>query len=247
MKNSVHFIIQGKGGVGKSLIASMIAQYIHARGFSPVCADTDPVNSTFAGIKKLKVAKIPIVDNGAVIQRMFDPLFESMMETDRPVVVDTGSSTFLPLLVYMRANEVFGLMRDAGKTIYIHSVVIGGQAKNYTAEGLIQVYNLLAADAKVVVWQNEREGVPLFDGVPLKEMPWIKDNADKTIGFVEITDRNNDAYKTDMAIMTTNFLTLAEVMSSNDFKAMAKSRLSRVYNDVYDQLDNIFMPAAKNG
>ena len=44
--NSIHLSLQGKGGVGKSLIASILAQYFRDRGRDIHCIDTDPVNST---------------------------------------------------------------------------------------------------------------------------------------------------------------------------------------------------------
>jgi cellulose biosynthesis protein BcsQ len=45
----IHMVLQGKGGVGKSFVAALMAQYLQDRGQDPVCIDTDPVNATFAG------------------------------------------------------------------------------------------------------------------------------------------------------------------------------------------------------
>ena len=46
----VHFIAQGKGGVGKSTIASFLGDYLKAKasGVKLHCFDTDPVNPTFS-------------------------------------------------------------------------------------------------------------------------------------------------------------------------------------------------------
>src|SRR4051812_14654472 len=38
--NSIHLSLQGKGGVGKSLVASILAQYFRARGLAVRCIDT---------------------------------------------------------------------------------------------------------------------------------------------------------------------------------------------------------------
>ena len=48
MSNSVHMVMQGKGGVGKSFIAMLLAQHFKRNGDSVICADTDPVNRTFS-------------------------------------------------------------------------------------------------------------------------------------------------------------------------------------------------------
>ena len=39
---AIHFTLQGKGGVGKSLVASILAQYFRHRGAEIHCIDTDP-------------------------------------------------------------------------------------------------------------------------------------------------------------------------------------------------------------
>ena len=41
----IHMVLQGKGGVGKSFIATVIAQYKISKGQQPQCIDTDPVLS----------------------------------------------------------------------------------------------------------------------------------------------------------------------------------------------------------
>jgi CO dehydrogenase nickel-insertion accessory protein CooC1 len=41
-------ILQGKGGVGKSFIAALLAQYLQEKGVAVRCFDADPVNSTLA-------------------------------------------------------------------------------------------------------------------------------------------------------------------------------------------------------
>ncbi len=46
--NSIHLSLQGKGGVGKSLVASILAQYFLHTGRDLCCIDTDPVNQTLS-------------------------------------------------------------------------------------------------------------------------------------------------------------------------------------------------------
>ena len=58
----IHMVLQGKGGVGKSVIAALIAQYKKSKGETPLCIDTDPVNSTFEGYQALDVRRLDIMD-----------------------------------------------------------------------------------------------------------------------------------------------------------------------------------------
>jgi len=56
---TVHLSLQGKGGVGKSLVASLLAQYFKQRkGMTVRCIDADPVNQTLAQYKELGAQRL---------------------------------------------------------------------------------------------------------------------------------------------------------------------------------------------
>lgn len=110
-----HLIVQGKGGVGKSFTAMIIAQYLAAEAKNEVpvvCFDTDPVNQTFSRYASLKpeIINILTADN-TIDTRMFDGLIEKLIETDGIAVVDNGAATFVPLMSYMAENHVDELLK----------------------------------------------------------------------------------------------------------------------------------------
>ncbi|EFP8385314.1 conjugal transfer protein TraL, partial [Shigella sonnei] len=76
MKNSINFILQGKGGVGKSFTTAILAQYfIDEKNMdNVVVGDTDPVNTTTAKVKRLNADLIQITENSKVVQSKFDPM-----------------------------------------------------------------------------------------------------------------------------------------------------------------------------
>ena len=59
---AIHLSLQGKGGVGKSLAASILAQYFIARGKPVRCVDSDPVNKTLSQYAALQAE--PLVKGG---------------------------------------------------------------------------------------------------------------------------------------------------------------------------------------
>lgn len=241
--DTTHWTLQGKGGVGKSFLSTVLAQYMQERGYDPVCGDTDPVNSTFHRMKGLNVMLVPITEGGTVVQRLFDPLFESILSTSDVSIVDNGASTFLPMGKFISSNLILETMQEHGKQVFIHSIVTGGQAKDDTVTGLLSLIDLVKTsktNTKIVVWQNEFWGIPEFHGTALAEMPWIKKNSDVIQGIVPIVDRNSDAYATDIRLMSEEHLTCKEVMESKNFGLMAKSRIHRVFTDIYTELDRVF-------
>lgn len=241
--NTTHWTLQGKGGVGKSFISAVLGQYALERGLVPVCGDTDPVNSTFHRISALNVQLVPITEGGTVIQRLFDPLFEAILSTEQVSIVDNGASTFLPIAKFISSNMILETMQEYGKQVYIHSVVTGGQAKDDTVTGLLSLIELVRksqTNTKIVVWENEFWGIPEFEGKALSVMPWITANFDIIQGIVKIEDRNSDAYSTDIRLLTENHMTCREFKESDKFGFIAKSRVNRVFESLYAELDRVF-------
>ncbi|WP_034070010.1 P-loop NTPase [Pseudomonas aeruginosa] len=242
MKNTSHLVLQGKGGVGKSFVASALAQYFIERGHSVACADTDPVNSSFYQFKALNVGLLRIMEGGVVSQKLFDPLFEELLATETVCVVDNGASTFIPMLKFISDNHMLAGLQDAGKQLYIHTVITAGQAKDDTFNGLKKLITMIRdekSDTQVVVWQNEFWGVPVFDGKPLSETQLVLDNRDIIQGICTIIDRNSDAFTADIRAVLESHLTLREVKQSEQFGVIAKSRIHRVYNDIFSELDAV--------
>lgn len=165
---TVHFIQQGKGGVGKSVIASFLYQVLRHREKDVVAYDTDPVNATLLGYKEFKVVPIDIVRQGQVDARAFDELLEGLysLPEGSHAIVDNGASSFLALGNYIKDIGLIQLLEEQGHHVYFHSVVTGGQAIGDTISGL----KVLAdgfAPTPIVVWLN-----PFFGEIRLDGKAW---------------------------------------------------------------------------
>lgn len=244
MKNSINFILQGKGGVGKSFTTAILAQYfIDEKNMDNiVVGDTDPVNTTTVKVKRLNADLIQITENSKVIQSKFDPMFESMLtNSQNTFVIDNGASTFLPLIQYFNDNCVMDMFEDVEQDVYIHTIIVGGQALADTLQGFEELKQLVkGSKVKLIVWINEFQGIPALENTQLIKTKFIEKNKDVIAGLVVIQDRKSDAFTTDIKELTEKSLTLKEALESEYFGLMAKSRLKRVFNDIYKQLDNIY-------
>ena len=126
-KAMVHFIMRGKGGVGKSFVSWILAQYFLSKGEAVKGFDTDASNQTFAQFKALDVTAMKLSADGMDIEpRRFDEMMEQLLTKDGVFVVDTGSNTFLPLWKYMIENSALPMLREAGRSVVLHSVLTGG-------------------------------------------------------------------------------------------------------------------------
>ena len=189
--SSIHFILQGKGGVGKSLVAALVTQYLSSKHATVNCADTDPVNDTFARYKAFDAQRVKIMNGDNNIDaRAFDGLIESLVAHDGVSVIDNGASTFVPLSSYLTENSVIELLQSAGKEVFIHTVLTGGQAIDDTMSGLGAL--LKTQPAPVVVWENEFFGEVAKDGKKFIDTNMYRSNAGRIKGVVKIHKRTQE-------------------------------------------------------
>ena len=66
---TIHLTLQGKGGVGKSLVASILAQYFRHHGKELHCIDSDPVNQTFSQYAELGAEHLALMRDGRIDTR----------------------------------------------------------------------------------------------------------------------------------------------------------------------------------
>ncbi len=235
---AIHLSLQGKGGVGKSLVASILAQYLIAREIPVRCVDTDPINKTLSQYKRLPTEALKLLRQGGIDQRAFDLLMETLLTSDGIFVIDNGAATFIPLWNYILENNVHDLLRDAGKKMYVHTVITGGQALADTLNGFGQVAESIS-EPNIIVWINEYFGRVERDGKQFAEMKVFEDNRSKVFGTVAIIRRNQDTFGRDVEDMISRKLTFEEAIQESDFSLMARQRLRVIQRDLFEQLDRL--------
>ena len=239
MVDSVNMILMGKGGVGKSFVAALLAQYLQDKFGNVYCADTDPTNATFSKYKALNVRYIEILaDNMNIDKSRFDMLVEDILRHEGPVVIDNGASSYIPIMSYVLETGVFNILKTLGKDVLIHAVLIGGQGMSETLIVLEAILEQLPS--RVVVWENEFLGPVRKDGKAFVESELYLEYKDKIAGVVRIPQRSPDTFGKDLDLMTRAALTFAEVRESPDFLFMSRQRLADVQRGIREQLDTIF-------
>jgi len=236
---AVHVVLQAKGGVGKSYVAAIVAQYYATRQWAVRCFDTDPGNATLAQYKALAVEHIgDLIQGGVINQKRFDPLIEKLLHGDGTAIVDTGASTFLPFWNYVLENEILSLLEGQGRHVYMHCVVTGGQAMTDTLNGLDRLAQTTSHKA-IIVWLNEFFGEVCEGSRPFEQFKLAQDLAPKLVGSVLIRKRNPDTFEDDVQQMLRDRLTFDEAISAEDFSLVSKQRLQIVRRELFEQLDEL--------
>jgi CobQ/CobB/MinD/ParA nucleotide binding domain len=240
-KGAIHLVLQGKGGVGKSLVATWLAQYLLARQKEVRCIDSDPVNRSLAQYAALNADKLDLVNGDGVVERSrFDDLLDRFATEEVTFLLDSGATVFLPLWGFIMEIGMIGVLRDVGRQVYVHCVVCGGDMLNDTLMGF-ETLAKSAPDRNIVLWLNEYFGEISRDGKTFEEMTVFKQNRDKVLGSVAIPQRSPDTFGMTVKRMREKKLTFDEAIQSEAFRLADKSRLYAVRKQVFDQLDTLQM------
>ena len=234
----IHMVLQGKGGVGKSLIAAILAQYKVSKGKQPLCIDTDPVNATFHGFKALNVKRLQIMDGDEINPRHFDSLVELIAPSTVDVIIDNGASSFVPLSHYLISNQVPALLQEMGHELVVHTVITGSQALTDTVNGFAQLATQFPAESSFIVWLNPYWGAIEYEGKSFEQMKAYINNKSRVTAIIKMPTLKEETYGRDLADMLQEHLTFDEALANSALTIMTRQRLKIVKSALFAQLDN---------
>jgi hypothetical protein len=234
----IHLVLQCKGGVGKSFISSVLAQYKAAKGEAPFCVDTDPFNATFSGYAALKVKRIDLMEGNEINTGRFDELIEwiSTLETD--AVIDNGAASFAPLSAYLIKYGVVDLIASLGHELVIHTVITGGQALGDTLSGFKNLVEHFGKSVQFVVWLNPYWGKIELDGKTFEEMALFKSNRDKIAGLIKIPSYDT-LFSQDLKNILTAKKTFAESLEDATLWVIVRHRIKRIRDELFGLLEAV--------
>lgn len=235
-KNSVHIVTQAKGGVGKSFIARLLAQYLQ-ENMKLFCFDADPLNDGLVAFKSLNAKKLEMkLINGNLDSRSYyDPLFETLLLNDCCFLIDSGSSTHINFINYIKRSDILNLFNEENREIYFHVPLAGNADFDDCLNELTNLAHLFPNN-KFIIWENEFNGEieqsykssPVFSAL------------NNIMGIVQLKNLQSSPLLYDLELMNRNKLLFSDVDSNpNLFGAIIRRRLALYKKQIFNQLDNI--------
>ncbi|WP_298985889.1 conjugal transfer protein TraL [uncultured Roseibium sp.] len=239
MVKTVHLVMQGKGGAGKSLTSSMLVQYLRYADHSVQAIDLDPTTPTLSAIKGLKALPIQIMDGDDINPRLFDHLMTRIFEApeETHTVIDTGTSSFIATCSYLAENNAFDLLQSFDVRVFIHCPICGGAALDDTFNSLLAILGHFPT-VPVVVWINEFFGPVANEGRSFEDSKVYQDNRDRIAAVMCHPRVQAGTFGEDIRAMMKAKLTFDEAISSNDFNVMARQRLKIYWTRAIERLDS---------
>jgi len=242
---TLYFTLQGKGGVGKTITSSYLQQYLEQRSDKKskiMGIDTDPNNSSFTGIKKLNVTFLPLFDeNQQINERNFDNMIELFYNNqDTTFIVDSGATSFLPLVNYLKENHIMEMLEDKFN-IVIQIPITGGQAQEDTINGMDYLIETFKGEKiKFNIWRNEYFGkIETKETKHFEEFEEYLKHKEYITGLLTLPQVNEQTYGVDLEKMHKAKLTFEEINHNENFTLMEKQRLKTYQNKIFSMMDTI--------
>jgi hypothetical protein len=233
-------VVQGKGGVGKTLVASLLAQALQEKGEPVLCLDADPVNASLTEISALNVEPVDLFADGSdeADLHALDAMMERLLTEPSHVVIDNGAASFVPLSRYLLQDGVASTIAEAGKRLVIHTIVAGGVELPQTARGFDSIAEQFPPSVELVLWLNPYHGrVAGVDGLAFQETPVFKKYAQRLTGVV-VLPRLDRQFGKSVGLMLGRRMTFAEADKSDLF-IMDKQRLRQIKRPIWEQIEAV--------
>ncbi len=237
---NIHLVMQGKGGVGKSLLAFYIAQYVREKNGKCLVFDTDPLNQTLARTVALeaKVVRILADDHITIMKNAFDLMIEECEAEDADVVIDVGASSFVPMLEYCAKNGVYDFWHEMGHACILHSIITGKDFLD-TCRMFAVVMEKTGRLPSVssVVWLNPFAGPVEKDGKGFEKTAVYRDNERHIKAVLPMPAFTDDMFHPDFLAMMEAGRTFDEVNADPLVSIMSRQRVKMMKRDVFEIMD----------
>jgi hypothetical protein len=153
--SSLNFIGGEKGGVGKSVMSRLLAQYLIDKEQPFVGFDTDRSHASFTRFYPEHASSV-VVDKfeglDAIVGVFEEPLANGL---EQRVIVDLAAQTAAPLTKWIRDSDVLELLKELGVTVNFWHITDGGKD---SMDMLGRLVNTFGAGPNYIVVKNQGRG-----------------------------------------------------------------------------------------
>ncbi|MCB4204537.1 hypothetical protein LF845_06140 [Deferribacterales bacterium Es71-Z0220] len=217
-KFNLNLVMQGKGGVGKSLISNMLMQYyMYKRKVDVIGFDVDAEQNTLSEWFNNKVITVDIVNpelDDIDKDKFYDFVELVTKNNNKNIAVDVGTSISKSFLAFLKELNVLTILNDLFN-INVFSIVT---ADENTVKYL---KNIFAFNQPAHVFKNEYFG---------------EVNYDTEYTFFKLHDLNKRPVKK----VLENKIHYTDINNTKNLHVIEKAYASYMYKHYFDQFDKIF-------
>lgn len=240
---AVHFMMQKKGGVGKSYLSSLFMQYLTDKGKKVLGIDVDPTTATLSGIEGLNAKRIELlVPDGAgskqVNRSQFLVLCDEVIKAgkDTEIVIDSGASGYPEMCAFLKSGDFLNFLESQGYDVYIHSVLRGGNDIIPTVQSMNELLHLFPTEA-FIVWINAYEDRfrVEFEGRGFQDSKLFKEFFSRFASVITVPTYG--FFTEDAGRMFSSCMTINQILKRGVFSAFQAHALLCYRNRFWEVLD----------
>ncbi len=237
--SKIHLVMQGKGGVGKSLLASYLAQYIREKQGGCLVFDTDPLNATLSRTKSLEARIVRILDDDhvTILKTAFDQMIETCVEMDMDTVIDVGASSFIHLLEYCEVNGVYDLWHEMEHSCILHTIITGKDFADTCEQfGVVMEKTGRLSSVSSIVWLNAFSGPVEKAGRGFEDTRVYQENKEHIKAIIAMPVFTDGMVHHDFLAMMDAGKTFDEMINDSSVHLMSRQRLRKMKERVFNTI-----------
>jgi hypothetical protein len=152
--SSLNFIGGEKGGVGKSVVARVLAQYFIDKNVLFTGFDTDRSHTSFIRFYE-DFASPVVIDSYESLDLIAATLEQTFAGNTQSVIVDLAAQTASPLARWVKDSDLFAVMAEMGVAVNFWHIADAGKDSVDLLDKLIDTYG---AGPNYVIVKNQGRG-----------------------------------------------------------------------------------------
>ena len=258
-RKRVHLVVQRKGGVGKSFISFMLAEYFLSKTKNEsnvFLVDTDPTTHSFVNHQGLKVSYTDLIDSDdkTVNFGRFDEIYNNIVNQNaKNTVIDTGASNYLQIVKFLTEGSA-ELLHENGFDIIIHVPITGKDTKQECLDCFVELASTFSGTPYVnfVIWLNNliKSEQKVFKGGNdiIDNIYEYKTFKNKVLAIINTPLITFETFGKALSLLMSNHLTFDEIKDLNELQIsetetvlidqLTKFRLKKIqslYNQLIDE------------
>lgn len=233
-KKQIHFVRGKNGGIGKTWISYLMAQYFEEMGYFVKCFDIEPLNKGLNSYKSLNKEFIRVIDSETLkVTSNYDVMMEHFLTEDGIYIID-GSQ--IPFICYINDNQIFLKLIEAGYEVYYHSLIVGDSRLLETLAYCEDLYKDKSDDPllKPIFWQNNYYGEISRKGRLLKDDPVYKKIGLDLLNS-PILEKPSKETQEDLNELVFRGLTFKDAVTDQKFSSESKCRIAKYKFETFAQ------------
>ena len=227
---TIHFIGGEKGGVGKSLVSRLIAQYLIDRQLPFLGFDSDRSHGALLRFYAAYASPV-VIDRYESLDKVVEAATE---DADRRCIVDLAAQTHQPLVKWMEESGMLDLSRELGIAVRYWHVMDSGKD---SVDLLARLLDRFGSQLDYVLVQNQLRG----DDFEILEKSGQKDRALQLKAKIVTLPRLHEAAMTRIDARSTSFwaATQGADKESTGLGILERQRVRVWLAKAYAELDRI--------